>query len=265
MDSAAFFQHPVLSSDRLFVLSMGQPHFGWPLYRGDRLGQAEIGDGEQAAVAVGLLPFWIDKTTYGYVRSRPISSDSRDVEVVLASIFDDAAVPLIDLADIRLALELEDPSTLLALRAIVTTPDNNGLLFILVTAEEIGEQYVLSYDIGSGEMQIRIESPFSSAATIGFSPDGRWLTAAIAGSSMADRWLESTLYLNHVADNRTLETLANYSGYLSVGNFDWSSDGKWLAVTSGRYATKLIAPDYDFLGLSGNQGRFCYSLRWMDR
>lgn len=263
VDSDALFQHPVWASDRMFVMSMSQPALAWPLYRGDQLGQVRLEGEQPEAIGIGSFPFWIDESRYGYVRSRPLSSDSRDVEVVVASTADDLAEPVVGMDELRAVLTLETPDTSLSLRALMTAPKEIGLLFLLVTAEDIGRQFVISHRIGSGETKLRFEGQFSPAATLGFSPDGGWFTMATAGSSAEERWLDSTLYLNHVQDNRTVETQANYSGYLAAGSYDWSDDGEWLAVTSGRYAIKLMAPDYGYHDFKVNSGRFCSGLWWM--
>lgn len=107
--------------------------------------------------------------------------------------------------------------------------------------------------------------PFDTHRAYGFSPDGRWL---VVGSRLAsvdeDDPMKWVIYL-HAADGTETSQFAlqTTGGWTADWLFDWSIDGRWLAVTTGGYV-RLIAPADDISYPLVIDGLNCSSAVWVN-
>ena len=53
-------------------------------------------------------------------------------------------------------------------------------------------------------------------------------------------------YLHDITRNRTETFIAGSSSFNASYTFDWSLNGKWLAMSMNNGTINLIAPEYDF-------------------
>jgi hypothetical protein len=157
---------------------------------------------------------------------------------------------LFDTADLE-AIPYLDPEADLFIDRVLPNPNAAGLFIVTANAQHPGgTSYVVEYDLADQTMTTRFSFNSERAdyrRVYDFSPDGRWLVVgerrqALSPNSAAT-W---ELYLHGIGELTPLgltlsHTLVNESPWPADWLFDWSADGRWLALTTEGYV-RLVAP-----------------------
>jgi hypothetical protein len=164
------------------------------------------------------------------------------------------ATELFTTADL-LAIPFRDPTAGSFIDRVLPNPDGSGLF--VVTTDPLsagGVSYVIEYDFSGGHMTTRFSfaGELSRARRVyGISPDNRWLVVGIQRQPPSPEYQNAwEIYLHSIGEvpngARTLSyPLVTNEAWPADWLIDWSSDGRWLAVTTGGYV-RLIAPDEEY-------------------
>jgi Tol biopolymer transport system component len=104
---------------------------------------------------------------------------------------------------------------------------------------------------------------YRSNYSFGFSPDGRWLV--LTGSETGVLGPGSTsevVYLYGIAQNQTKRYLVKSSVLLPTNMYDWSADGRWLALLVDEKVLNLVEPEQNSQQLIRPDLGPCSSLAW---
>lgn len=236
-----------------------------------------LGDGDgvqQQLLGHGFTPFWLDGTTYGYTRYQP------GLELVMATLNNGEPQVVLDGAGVTAVLT--DPATgFPSISAIITHPTIPGLL--ILAGPEIrgagGKYNIFTFQFddwpqspsGTLTLRLQLDDPplgYPAQLTSGgippvsFSPDGRWLAAALLTPPPDDTW---QIYLHDIPANQT-QTIATGSPRYPANSpfFDWSGDGQWLALVDDGFF-KLIAPAANYERIILHDFDACYFTAWVNR
>ncbi|MBK8988612.1 MAG: hypothetical protein IPM39_21500 [Chloroflexi bacterium] len=228
------------------------------LYLGDRQAQVIA----EAAVGAGYSPFWLDTTTFGYVRPAAEGSGS---EVVLGQI---------DGRDQRVALTLDNflqlvPDDIFAPAAILhvlTHPSHPDLLFVVATDALGRRTYLFSYDVAAESAALRFEFGGQPYFDIGFSPDGRWLSLATTSDANNDFDGDTrTLALYEIATGQTQTYTSQIALLFLSPRSDWSADGRWITFPVNERLAGLVAPEYGYQWVFAHERGYCVTQHWINK
>jgi Tol biopolymer transport system component len=95
-----------------------------------------------------------------------------------------------------------------------------------------------------------------------FSPNGRWFVTTTPTSPDVNNG-QATLFLHDVERNqtRTFMLQADYSPISML--YDWSVDGRWLAISAEDNVLDLVAPDFDYQRFLPHDFGVCTSIAWI--
>lgn len=219
-------------------------------------------------VGSGSFPFWLDKSTYGYLSGE---------HVVLAREVDDVPQPLLSVEQLldvigssgkanrrgRLTAIQADPAGSGALVFFLTRgPGQNYLLLLQRPRDRPSwfEQAPRPSDLSVlFETQASIDTPPGSS----FSPGGQWFVATTGFSGVGPPG--RTIFDLRERDEPRRITFA--PGRYRV-NYDWSADDNWLAWPRQNYV-ELVAPASDavryFITAPADQPpwQWCESVAWI--
>lgn len=229
------------------------------------------GDQETAVeVAVGMSPFWISNDLFGYIAwSDPAETESLQHFRVMSTT-SLVAETLLETADLQshLPAEMANIASPLVMRYAVAHPTNDDLLFILASiwAENT---YLFQVNRQTGEIDLLLELDLSAGEhSLGFSPDGRFLTMTGARLNQTDargnRQTFSSLHLYDLQTDSLQTILTNNRTFAPSFNFDWSGDGNWLAFNRNHNTIGLIAPAYGYQQSIQHGNGECTSLAWIN-
>ncbi len=229
-----------------------------PILRGNALGA-----GDPVPVAEGTAPFWLSDTEYGFVRHAEQPVGETGDKIIIASIEDDAARPLLSSLDLRQALPPKDRPARLTIQYAAANPANPDQLAVLATAQSTG--YLFLADRASGEVAWRLSFRIEGNHSFGFSPDGRYLVTAGVPLDEADApGTINAYFLHNIARNETDTVFTDVSIPGPSSGFDWSADGAWLALLVDERFVYLIAPAYDYRQNIWLDLGNCSSIAWVD-
>lgn len=231
-----------------------------PIYRGLPQGTAVDTD---TLVGNGYSPFWIDNQTYGFVEL----GDEGET-VVIASTQDDIPLPLVTRTDLwhffADNLPQENPHTL-SIRYAIAHPNNPNLLFIGVVDTSTDTIYILSWDRTTQKLIFNLKLRYKYEHSLSFSPDGQWLVVSgVDNSPSSAATSSSVLLFYHLADGQTQKFLLRNETSFPSMPYDWSSDGKWVAILINNLAFALFAPDEGYQRVVYFGPSNCGSLSWVD-
>ena len=100
----------------------------------------------------------------------------------------------------------------------------------------------------------------SGIPPVSFSPDGRWLVAALLTTPPDDTW---QIHLHDIPANQT-QTITTSSPRYPANSpfFDWSDDGQWLVLVDDGFF-KLIAPAVSYERIILHDFDACYFTAWV--
>jgi hypothetical protein len=255
---------PLLTvNDRVILLDGVEAYGEWSIALG---AGKDAAAGERTALGQGYSPFWLDETTFGFVRRvLPANLGPNDeVEIVLASVADPTPQTILLGSDLNQFLP-EDAVARRTTIAYVTTNSNwPGKLFIVAVDRRAENAFVFLYDRETGLPELRLRAQADFNHSLGFSPDGRYLVLTGTGYQPSDPDSNlAPLLLHDIAANRTVPLLARLPYFLPSGVYDWTRDGL-LAVALDENLIGLIDPDRGGVRLLGHNRGACTSVAWLE-
>ena len=214
----------------------------------------------------GFSPFWIDETTYGFVRRLPSTDPGPgddDVAIVLGSVADPTLQKVLTTSDLSQFLPDDATARRTIIAYVTTNPHWPGKLFIVAVDRRSEDAFVFFYDIETGLPELRLRAQADFNHSLGFSPDGRYLVLTGTGYQPNDPDSNlAPLLLHDIAANRTIPLLARLPYFLPSVVYDWTSDGL-LAVALDDNLIGLIDPDSGGVRLLRHNQGACTSLAWL--
>lgn len=243
------------SSDRLAIQ---------PLALG--AGDARQDDGLRQ-IGSGYSPFWLDDHTYGFVRS--VQNGDRgpfdDEEIVTATLEDPEPRVLLRTSDAAALLPAGNAGRALQLAYAAVKPASPSQLVIVALDDMTRRAYVFLYDRASQALELRLDLLYTLNHSLSFSPDGRYLvmTGQDRDSVLGNDDMGVTL-LHDIAANRTVPFLTRLPFFLPSVVYDWTEDGRWLAMVMGDNLVGIVAPDNGAVRLLPHNFGTCTSVAWVE-
>ena len=198
--------------------------------------------------ATGMAPFWLTNDLFGYINWSPTASVPPTQVLNVASAINSHTETILETADLlnQLPEGANSGQGPLFIRYAIVHPTDADQLFVMASFRP-ESSYLFQVNRQTQEVRLILELDLSrSEHTIGFSPDGRYLTTTstwwqdIDYSGDEQSFGALTLVDLETGDQQTI--LTDSSTFLPAFTFDWSQDGNWLAFTRNRNAIGLIAP-----------------------
>jgi hypothetical protein len=225
--------------------------------------------GEEMPLGSGFSPYWIDEETFIYIKSiEDQESESHiapTVEIVQTAVGNpmDRTV-LVSSTEIAAVLNPDDPTVPISVHSVVVHPDQPDWLFISAAIHpEIDPQqdYLLAFDVGSGEVTFQLDLDFSSAfIPFHFVQDGNMLAVQTFGSESPNGAI-TFIPLN--SDEMSAVQPIEFINTTSVFNIDWSLDERWLLVVEPD-GFRLIAPGQNYNHKISFDVNSCYQAAWIN-
>lgn len=221
---------------------------------GQPLSEEEVGD--------GYAPFWLDNTTYGFMR---LAAGGQ--EIVVGTLGDGRLQPILTLDDLLPALPQQSWSAdRYRLGYAFPHPQQPDLLFVTLF-EAAQSLHMFSFNRQTGAVTHHVQIPgYWLNHTTSLSPDGRWLLLSSLGQDTPAGRPTPALYLHELATGKT-EILHTGDIYSFIGStqFDWSADGQWLAALMGAEGLALIVPGQDYVEFVPHEAGLCAAVSWINR
>jgi hypothetical protein len=229
-------------------------------------GDAEPDSPELSSIGRGHSPFWVNERTFGYIRRAEVDDPAAQAgeEIVIASVDDRTPELVLASSDILNFLPEELPARRLSLTYVATHPAHPNRLFIVATDLSEQRAYVILYDLDERLPEVRLQMLANLNHSLSFSPDGRYLvmTGQDRRATPPDD-NSGVLLVHNIAENRTFPFLTRLPFFLPSVVYDWSADGRWLAVALEDKLVGLIAPDERHVSLIAHNYDGCTSVAWL--
>jgi hypothetical protein len=207
-------------------------------------------------VGTGILPFWLDDNTFGYLHQGSPS------EIVTADIASPTDIrTLLSTADLLAALPTAEA---VAIRQIRVHPAASRWLFIEAITPDLANQYIFAFDRELAELSLRLRIDARERfIAFQFAPDGRhWtLTTHATHDPVGANW---KMYLHNIAANETQALAYRPLPYAVEYSYGWSADSRWL-LKADSGVLQLIVPDEDYFELVHYDGSRCTSAVWVQK
>ncbi len=252
------------ANERYTILESGRRFGDVPLALGS--GDTEPGLHELTPIGRGHSPFWLDEQTFGYIRRAETTGPAAqaDEEIVLATLGNQTPEIVLTSADILAFLPEELLARRFSLSYVAVHSNYPGQLFIVALDTTEQRAYVIRYDLEKRLPEVRLNMLADLNHSLGFSPDGRYLV-------MTGRDRRSTrpndnsgvLLLHDIAANRTIPFMTRLPFFLPSVVYDWSDDGRRLAMALDDNLIGLVVPDERLVGLIPHSYGACASVAWL--
>jgi hypothetical protein len=220
-----------------------------PLWLGDATGQ------NNKVVGVGERPFWINDTTYGYLRA---DEGGRQVWVT-AVVGEDSPRRLFAADELLAAIpEIDRPESLF-ISTPLAVPNQPDRLYVQASSSSgsmpINYFFAITLTPDGFAMQdVMLLFQSNSTSWGHLSPDGRWLVIYDISS------MEGTaVTLRHLGTG--VEQQLPFSQ--TPGGLSWSQDGKWYIQTGDGYLI-FGAPDYQYQQFAFHDHGACEQAYWRE-
>ncbi|HEX6384050.1 MAG TPA: WD40 repeat domain-containing protein [Anaerolineae bacterium] len=262
VENAPFFNIPLVTGGRVALFDMFAPVQSWTLLRQSLEGAGGLSEDSFVKIGQGYAPFWLDESSYGFVRVASGASQ----ELVVASVSDDISKPLLSSATLGRAIFDGAQSPSLTILYAVAHPASPNLLFIIAKNAQQNDGYIISFERETGRTALRLQLGLEPNHTLAFSPDGRWLAVTGSSDDIIGRGAPMpTLYLHDIAANQTRTFITDSSNFAPVSTlFDWSADGQWLLLIMDSGLLDLVALDHDYQRLLQHDFGQCTALAWVN-
>lgn len=153
----------------------------------------------------------------------------------------------------------------MSLGYVATHPQQPNRLFIVVLDSAEFRSYVIVYDLNTRLPEVRLQLLYNLNHSLSFSPDGRYLvmTGQDRDSVLGNDDMGVTL-LHDIAANRTVPFLTRLPFFLPSVVYDWTEDGRWLAMVMGDNLVGIVAPDNGAVRLLPHNFGTCTSVAWVE-
>lgn len=260
VENASFFSTPFVMDGRVSLFDTAPSAQSWTLLRQV---PGSTGDSESDFVEVGqgYAPFWLDDTTYGFIRVTGGGSQ----ELVVASTADDVPRSLLNSTALREVIFSGSSSPAVVILYAVAHPTNPDLLFIVAINPQLNRGYVVSFDRQTGKSELRLETRLEINHMLSFSPDGRWLVVTGSGDEiLSGSALTAALHVHDINHSQTKTYYIDGSAFSPFNAvFDWSADSQWLLHIMDSGILNLVAPEHDYQQLLRHDFGTCSSLAWV--
>ncbi|MCP4362005.1 MAG: hypothetical protein GY796_28675 [Chloroflexi bacterium] len=227
------------------------------------LGDVSSPPTEWTLVGAGSLPFWVDDHTYGYVHSDFNSTVATFQELVITTAAENDPQPLVTTADLLTTIPEEERPFRLLMRYAIVHPAQPDLLILVASARS--GAYLFLVDLQTNTIEYRLQPGFETTHFFGFSPDGRYfIISGQRENNFPGPGDVHIFYLHDIEKNETQTFMAGDTTFFPAYPFDWSADGKWLALILNNGTINLIAPAYDYQELVLHEMGQCSSIAWVN-
>lgn len=255
----------VMTDDRRVIIEPTRQFVEMPL----ALRPANDADTDQSVeLGLGYAPFWLDERTYGFIRRADRSSGflPPNHELVLGAVGSPELESILTSADLQPAL----PDVYFDRRAVLayaaSHPAHPGQLFVTALDGVDRSAFVFRLDLETRQPELLLHTRSAVNHSLSFSPDGRYLVVTGRDRNLPAQSDSSGVILLH--DLRTGETLPFINRlpfFLSASTFDWSSDGRWLAIAMDDNLVGLVAPEAGQAVMLPHSYGACTSVGWLER
>ncbi|MCB9422923.1 MAG: hypothetical protein H6667_24195 [Ardenticatenaceae bacterium] len=236
----------------------------WPIYRGNSQPPATSLDA-LTYVGMGYAPFWLDESTFGFIRQIPLSADGNRQELVLMSITDETPQPILLPSQLQLALPEDSSFTVPFIHYVIPHLQQPNLIFVVATGND-RKVYIFSYNVNTDELRFLLETGLGESHSLGFSPDGRFLV--VTGTEDGQQLFYETrndLFLYDLdTDQVKMFAGTRPGGFTPANTYDWSADGRWLIIVQENQTMTLAAPAYDYEQFIPNSLGNCTNVVWLN-
>lgn len=216
--------------------------FNWDERNSRQLVRADGSGRLIAELGEGVTPFWLDNTTYGYLRpsAETTGAGISYTDVVIASAADDEVSLLLTIESLAGHLGEASAAGPLSVMDVTVNPADPNQLILLTwqaTARGGGRSYAFAVDRTSGEPSLLFAAERMVIWPVYFLNNSRRLlvrSVVLSGPS------DSVLYLYDFVEGVLMEFDTR-----AEGNYGVSADGQWLWQTGGGLLY-LYAPAYDY-------------------
>jgi len=224
------------------------------------------GSDELQPVGEGYAPFWLDEATYGYVRHTAGDEPglSGNTEVVLASLDEPRLQVLISAEELAHLLPEDNRIRRLTIGYVAVHPAQPNTLFIVGLEDLEYRAFVFRYDLTTRVPELRAQLLYGLNHSLSFSPDGRYLVLTGQDRDDATGDDHGALLLHDIAANRTTPFLTRLPFFLASAVYDWSPDGRWLALAMDDNLVALVAPDEGQVEMLPHTAGACTSVAWLE-
>lgn len=214
----------------------------------------------------GYSPFWLDNETYGFIQEggSVFLGPRGEQRIVIADVSDPATETLLAGSDLLQFLpEGQNPRSL-TLAYVATHVHQPGKLFIIALDELEKRAYVFLFDRSTGTTELRLDMLYHLNHSLGFSPDGRYLVMTGQDNRATTAGDNSGLMLLHdIAQNQTTPLLTRLPYFLPSVVYDWSVDGRLLALALDDNLIGVVEPDAGLVEVLPHNSGACTSVAWL--
>lgn len=232
-----------------------------PIHLGDGQGMLAREESGLMSVGKGYVPFWLDNEWVGYVTQRPESKGAAGQAVEVVSLRGDVPRTLLTSDNLRQALPSPERPRRVHILYVGSSPANPGLLFLLTLDPDTGGMPLFSFDRDTGEITARALTVQGGMLSLSFSPDGRWLLITSVDAESG----EPVVYLHDIFRNETEQFPGRTLSSAPLMTYDWSADGRWLAILTDSEAVILVAPAYGYKTVRFHGRQACHSVAWLNQ
>lgn len=254
----------VAANDRFIILQSAEGYRSLPISLGP--GDASAGSADLTSIGDGRAPFWIDDRTFGYIRrletDGPIGQG--EDEIVYATLDDPTPQMIVTAADIFAFLPENILGRNLSLAYVATHPNQPDKLFIVALDRVDQRAYVIFYDLNNRRPEVRLNLLYTLNHSLSFSPDGRYLvlTGRDRQANLPDD-TSGVLLVHDIAENRTYPFMTRLPFFLPSVVYDWTEDGRWLALALEDNLIGLVALEEGVVELLPHGYGSCTSVAWL--
>jgi dipeptidyl aminopeptidase/acylaminoacyl peptidase len=259
-------QSPLVVNGRTWWFPGAPANLAWRIYLGDEQALDRAQPAILTELGVGRGPFWLDETTFGYLRDVPESSFFPAQELVVASVTNGIPEVILNSASLAEALSGDDGQDDWLIQVVAASPLDPELLFLYVTTTRRGTgSQLVTFDRRTGRIETRLNLFNYDFGSLGFSPDGRWLILVGSGNSQLSAANDqTTLFLHDISRNQTKMLPVAAPGFPTSVVYDWSIDGRWLLIVIDDQLLGLVAPEQDYQRYLLNEaGGACAAVAWI--
>ncbi len=235
--------------------------------RSDLLDGAPINNiADLTRVAHGHAPFWLDDDTIGYLSLGEGRLGRTNTIVTLPLVGESAPQPLAALDDFLAHLDTgTDNSRMWWLHYVMVHPDQPDRLVVVVLDAGQRNAHVFSYHLASKNITHLMSAGYGANHSVGISPDARYIVLTGVDSGDIDQGEENAyIQVYDLASQKAMPFLSLAADFPPFSTYDWSADGRWLALMLEENLVGVYAPEENFLRFLDTPPGACAAPAWID-